>query len=169
MIKISKIFHPAFLPIGATNAQDIARKRVTSGRPEATCGRYFWNSRGAKLTDRIIAAMHEIRRRRVDAKLVIAGYDVRNFSSTRASELKDLNVTLFDGPTDLQLLHLMAEVDVAVQLRLKNWAESSGVVSQLLGLGKSVIVSAIGTFNEFGQAVLPIPVDAELMEIADGI
>jgi hypothetical protein len=52
---------------------------------------------------------------------------------------------------DLQAL--MAGTHVAVQLRRKNLGESSGVVPTLLGLGIPTIVSPVGAFKEYGNAV----------------
>jgi glycosyltransferase involved in cell wall biosynthesis len=60
----------------------------------------------------------------------------------------------------------MRQVDVAVQLRSRNLGESSGVVPQLLQLGKPVVVSAIGSFTEFGEAVVQLAPTAVHEEIA---
>ena len=48
----------------------------------------------------------------------------------------------------------MLKCDIAVQLRRSNLGESSGVVPTLLALGIPTIVSPIGAFAEYGDAVL---------------
>jgi hypothetical protein len=48
---------------------------------------------------------------------------------------------------------LMRSCDVAVQLRLSNHGESSGVVPQLLSQDTPVIATKIGSFCAFGDAV----------------
>ena len=167
--KISKVFHPVFLPTGANSALDIARRREATGAYGTFVIGTFGIPGPSKLTDRIIAVAHAIRRRGIDVRLIIAGFEVRAFAQSAVSDLADLSVTVFDGPTDVQLLRCMAEVDVAVQLRLQNLGESSGIVPMLLALGKSVLVSDIGSFKEFGQAVRTIPIEASVAEMTDVI
>ena len=53
----------------------------------------------------------------------------------------------------MQLITCMKQCNIAIQLRSYNLGESSGIVPQLLALGKSTIVSNIGSFREFGDAV----------------
>jgi hypothetical protein len=47
----------------------------------------------------------------------------------------------------------MLKCDIAVQLRRSNLGESSGVVPTLLALGVPTVVSTIGAFGEYGDAV----------------
>ena len=167
--EVSEVFHPVFLPMGADTALDVANTRASLGAYGPLVIGTFGVPGSSKLTDRIIAATHVIRQRGIDVSLIIAGYEVRGFSHTAARDLVGLSVKLFDGPTEVQLLRSMAEVDVAVQLRGQNLGESSGIVPLLLALGKSVLVSEIGSFKEFGQAIRTIPVDASVTQIADAI
>ena len=61
----------------------------------------------------------------------------------------------------------MAGVDVAVQLRAHNLGESSGVVPQLLALGVTTIVSNIGSFREYGDAVVTVDAEIADQQLAD--
>jgi hypothetical protein len=167
--KVREVFHPVFLPANPSDALAIVGRRAVSGANGPLTIGTFGIPGPSKLTERIVAATHTIQRRGIDVSLIIAGFGVRGFAQTRAGDLAGINVKLFDGPADVQLLHCMAKVDVAVQLRLRNLGESSGIVPQLLALGKSVLVSDIGTFNELGSAVRTIPVDANASQIAEAI
>ena len=168
-VQVREVFHPVFLPGNGTDTLAIASRAAASrASPSLTIGTFGIPS-PAKLTDRIITATHIIQQRGIDVSLVIAGFGVRNFARTMAGNLSGVNVKLFDGPTDVQLLHCMTMIDIAVQLRSQNLGESSGIVPQLLALGKGVLVSDIGTFTEFGSAVRTTEAGADATQIAETI
>jgi hypothetical protein len=101
----------------------------------------------------------------VRAQLIIAGYEIDD--AIRAEAFPGWEkIELHRNPDDHALAGLMVGVDVAVQLRDKNTGESSGVVSMLVGLGTPVIVTRIGAFCDFGEAVRFVPRDSSAEEVA---
>lgn len=102
------------------------------------------------------------------SEIVIAGYSASNFVKSLPTRERK-NVRHQNAPADFALEILMSQIDVAVQLRRGNRGESSGIVSQLLAQGKPVVVSATGSFREFGDAVVQIPADANPATIAAAI
>lgn len=100
--------------------------------------------------------------------ILVAGYNAANFMKTlRRNDCG--NVRYVNAPSNEELERLMIEIDVAVQLRRKNRGESSGIVPQLLARGKPVVVSAVGSFVEFGDAVIQIAPDASVEDIAAAV
>ena len=99
----------------------------------------------------------------MDYKLVIAGWGCFNYFKSKPR--KDW-VVLFDSPNHNDLMSLMADIDIAVQLMRYNFGESSGIVPMLLSLNKNVIVSKLGSFLDFGNAVEYVAADASIEEIA---
>jgi hypothetical protein len=97
--------------------------------------------------------------------LLIAGYDAGHYGSEMGLQKLPF-VEFVDSPSDSLLLSLMQSTDVAVQLRLGNLGESSGVVPQLLASGVPVVVSAIGSFLEYGDAVRAVPPDTTAAQLA---
>jgi glycosyltransferase involved in cell wall biosynthesis len=166
---VRKIFHPAFLPLGA-EAHAARQRPVASctGQPMITVGTFGVPS-ASKRTQDIVKAVQHIQHGGQPARLLIAGFGVSAYAKQNAKLLAGITVQLFDGPTDLQLLDCMREVDVAVQLRSRNLGESSGVVPQLLQLCKPTVVSALGSFAEFGDAVASLSPEATYEDIASAI
>jgi hypothetical protein len=167
--QVTQLFHPAFLPRGGEDALSIARARVLAGRSEQFTIGTFGVPGPSKLTHRVAAAAREIGRRGVPVRVLMAGYGVREYLRNHGRDFDGLDLRSFDGPTDPQLLRCMAETDVAVQFRSKNLGESSGIVPQLLCLGKTVLVSDIGSFKEFGNAVRMVSNDLDVENLADEI
>jgi hypothetical protein len=122
----------------------------------------------------VLASFRLLRERIAGARLVIAGYDAARYQlEDWAKDCRDIRI--YSSVAMAELEKLMASVDVAVQLRSRNLGESSGPVSQLLGLGKATIVSPVGSFNEYGQAVMYAPPNSTpeslcemIVDIAEG-
>ena len=146
-VLVRQIFHPVFLPDGVNfgNATPKLANELVIGT--------FGGPAISKRTDLVILAANELKRRGNSVRLLLAGYEMRKFADRYDHLFQDIKYTIFDGPTDVQLVRCMKECDVAIQLRADNLGESSGIVAQLLGLGKSVIVSNLGSFAEFEDAV----------------
>jgi glycosyltransferase involved in cell wall biosynthesis len=77
----------------------------------------------------------------IEAKCILAGYDVDNFIQSQIPSKLHKYILSFSNSSDDQLLSIMKQVDIAVQLRNYQYGESSGVICQLLGLNKRIIVS----------------------------
>lgn len=166
---VQTVFHPAFLPMGAETVLEASPPiPQAQDRAALTVGTFGIPS-SAKRTEDIAGAVQSLRRGGRDTRLVVAGFGVNDYVERHARLLDGVDLQVFDGPTDVEFVQAMSHVDVAVQLRKENLGESSGVVPQLLQLGKPVVVNAIGSFTEFGEAVTAVSAAATTEEIAHAI
>jgi glycosyltransferase involved in cell wall biosynthesis len=163
---VERVFHPVALP---GSWRPPAAERSPDGPAKPLVVGTFGRPGPDKRTDVVVTAVRELRRRGVAVQLVVAGFESAYWALSRADELRGLDVHTQDAPSDHQFLDAMSGVDIAVQLREKNMGESSGVVHELLALGRSVIVSDVGSFREFGEAVRTVPADASPGVLADAI
>lgn len=157
---IHVLFHPILRPVthSRTHSGNSALRIGTFGIPDPV-----------KRTERILAAWRRIKKTMPDTELIIAGYFASAYAAENALDPNETGLQIVNSPSDQELLDLMASVDIAVQLRAENRGESSGVVHQLLGLHRRVIVSAHGSYRDFGDAVVQIPPDATEDLIAEAI
>jgi len=144
--RVDVLYHPVFEP-------EVSRRAA-----EPHDGSLIVGSFGApsvsKGTDIVLAAVRELRRRGVKARLIIAGFDANYFADGELAKNEDRSWLELAEPTTERELQLdMLKCDIAVQLRRSNLGESSGVVPSLLALGVPTIVSSIGAFAEYGDAV----------------
>ncbi len=162
---VSRVFHPVFPAPGA-----VVRfpSTMPALRHPITVGTFGIPSRG-KCTEDVLAAIRLLRAEGHPIRLVIAGYHAQAYAAEHANLLAGLDIDLIDAPSDWRLLEAMRAVDLAVQLRAHNFGESSGVVPQLLSVGRAVIVNRIGSFAEYGDAVAQIPPRASPQIIARAI
>jgi glycosyltransferase involved in cell wall biosynthesis len=118
-----------------------------------------------KLPELVVAAFDLLVKER-DASLVLAGWGVQRFAEEQGI-LSRGDITCLESPSDEALAQAMAGVDVAVQLRVPTLGESSGVVGQLLALGKPVIVTGEGSYAELDDAwVLKVPAGVHARDLA---
>jgi glycosyltransferase involved in cell wall biosynthesis len=143
-VHLDVLFHPVFEPevtFRATELHDGSLTVGTYGAPSVSKG-----------TDVVLEAVRELRRRGVDARLVIAGYDAGHFAAAEVRKDDREWLELAEPATERELQIDMLKCDVAVQLRRSNLGESSGVVPSLIALGIPTIVSPVGAFAEYGGA-----------------
>jgi len=157
---VGRIFHPAFLPLGAPADETPAL------RPDRLVIGVYGAPAHGKGLETITDAVRLLNQRGQPASLIVAGFGARRYAERYSHLFREIEVDLFDGPADTQLVRCMQRCHVAVQLRARNLGESSGIVPQLLCLGKDVIVSAVGAFMEFGEAVRAVDPDATAVELA---
>jgi glycosyltransferase involved in cell wall biosynthesis len=146
--RLDVLYHPVFEP-------EVTRREALRQDSALTIGTFGAPS-VSKGTDIVIAAVRELRRRGVKAKLVVAGFDANYFADGELSK-NDADrawLELAEPSSERELQLDMLKCDVAVQLRRSNLGESSGVVPTLLALGVPTIVSSIGAFAEYGDAAL---------------
>lgn len=129
---VKTIYHPVFLP-----AQHLSIPLMNRSGSRIVIGT-FGEPGQAKRTDDVIAVADLLQRKGHKVKLLIAGFKARRFTERYDNALRNIEHSIFEGPTDFQLIQCMSECDVAIQLRKRNLGESSGIVPQLLSLGKSV-------------------------------
>lgn len=122
----------------------------------------------SKGTDKVLAAFRQLRRQRPDARLVLAGYHVARYAQEEGLG-DEPGLELHDNPPMTMLAKLMDGVDLAIQMRTHNSGESSGIVPQLLSRDVPTIVTAIGAFAEYGEAVRGMPADAGVEELGAAI
>lgn len=144
--RVDVLYHPVFEPeVSPLQADPHERDLIVGsfGAPSLSKG-----------TDVVINAVRELRRRGIKAKLIIAGFDANYFADGELEKHEDRSWLELAEPTTERELQLdMLKCDIAVQLRRSNLGESSGVVPTLLALGIPTIVSSIGAFAEYGDAV----------------
>ena len=73
-------------------------------------------------------------------RLVLAGFNITHFIKS-LDENKSKNIVYFDSPTLDDLLSLMSSVNLAIQFRKHSFGESSGIISQLLGISQKIILT----------------------------
>ena len=128
----------------------------------------FGLAAGGKGLDRVVEGVAHLTRER-PARLTIAGWDVARHCR-RTGIRRCSGIDIVDAPDDCTLLELMRGTDVAVQLRTVTHGESSGVVAQLLALGKQMVVNAEGSFAELpAELVTFVPVECTPEELARAI
>lgn len=74
-------------------------------------------------------------------KLVLAGYDVNNYINGLDKKLLE-NIISFDSPDSDTFFSIMSSINIAIQLRNNSFGESSGVISQLIGMNKKIITTS---------------------------
>lgn len=161
-VQIHKIFHPVFAPVGSNGLEhEYVDDTIVVGS--------YGVPGHSKRTDDIVRAVRILKERGHKVRLLIAGFHVNQYFRSSPRTLDGLDCELFDGPTDRQLVACMKKCTVAVQLRKHSLGESSGIVPQLLLMGKTVLVSDIGSFKELGDVVVKVPSSAGPSDIADKI
>jgi glycosyltransferase involved in cell wall biosynthesis len=145
-VRVERLFHPCFLPLNRDGFVPTSKKPVlkigTFGIPG-----------GSKMTELVVNACQKLHQTGHPVELHIAGFQVLDYWRSRNFAGLGFKYHLLDSPTDIELVNAMNAVDVAVQLRDENRGESSGIIPQLLMLGKPVVVSDLGSFKEYGSAV----------------
>lgn len=132
--------HPLFLPVAPPA---VPPRETASG--ELKVG-FFGVPAENKQPDKVLEAFEVLRKTR-PARLLLAGWGVSGFAEAHRIQGRD-DITCLESPADAELFEAMASVDVAVQLRVPSLGESSGVVGQLLALGKPIVVTGEGSYAE---------------------
>jgi glycosyltransferase involved in cell wall biosynthesis len=122
----------------------------------------------SKHPELLAEAMAILARKRA-VSLTFAGFEVNEYSQKhRLQEIFPAH--LLDAPSDEALAQAMARVDVGVQLRFPTIGECSGVVQQLMGLRKPVVVTDAGSYAELPEALaLKVPPGVTAQALADAI
>lgn len=92
-----------------------------------------------KSTPDIIETINLLNKNGTKTKLLLAGYSVKEYLNTLS--INKENIIAYDSPSEKKLLSLMKSVDIAIQLRPKNQGETSGCISELLGLKQKIITT----------------------------
>jgi glycosyltransferase involved in cell wall biosynthesis len=167
-VQVKKIYHPAFEP--CAEAHVIKDERKSTERIITTIGT-FGGAGYSKHTDVVLEICQKLRSKNSNIELIIAGYGSEKYLNEHFMGNIPQWVHHFQPKTDEGMQQLMARCDLALQLRRESLGESSGVVPLLLKLEVPTIVSGIGAFLEYEDAVTVAPentVEAILSIIKEG-
>jgi glycosyltransferase involved in cell wall biosynthesis len=147
------------VPHPAWPMHDVVAETGIPGRPLIGCFGYLNMN---KRIPQLLEAFAAFRRRRPEARLLLAGAAAERFDVSRRLE----RLGLTDGVIregylpEERMWSLMAACDVLLNLRFPTMGETSGSVIRGLSLGKPLIVSDVGWFAELPDDVaLKVPVD----------
>lgn len=142
---INVAFHPVLMENLAENSQPRQEDIRTIGS--------FGAPSEAKATEVIVRAVSLLNERGVRTNLLLAGYGARRYAYAQFGTTLPNWLSVDEPQTERELQLAMLKCDLAIQLRKESLGESSGVVPTLIGLGKTTIVSPVGAFSEYGDAV----------------
>jgi glycosyltransferase involved in cell wall biosynthesis len=157
-LPIEVLFHPLPPPSGTHPEPGESPLRVG----------HFGGLSGGKSIATLLAAMDQLAASQ-DVRLILAGYGAGRYAKRHRLQARRPWLEVHDAPPDDRLEALMASVHVAVQLRPTNHGESSGVVSQLLGMARPLVLSDIGSFPELGPVAVYVPPDVAPGALAQAI
>lgn len=157
-LPIDVLFHPLPPPLAAHPEPAEAPLRVG----------HFGGLSGGKSIHTLLAALDRLATTQ-DVRLILAGFGAGRYARRHRLAARRPWLEVHDAPSDGQLEALMASVHVAVQLRPTNHGESSGVVSQLLGMSRPLVLSDIGSFPELGPVAVYVPPDVGAESLAQAI
>jgi glycosyltransferase involved in cell wall biosynthesis len=147
-LDIAVLYHPVF--DREAGIDDLRARRQTG--EEYVVGSFGGANRG-KMTDVVVEAVQRLRAQGDKVRLVLAGYEARRFVRLNFGSTPEW-ITVSEPATERELQSEMAKCDLAIQLRHRNLGESSGVVPMLIGMGIPTVVSPIGAFLDYGDAVV---------------
>lgn len=125
---------------------------------------------GLKCTDLVIDAINELNNKfKLNCKLVLAGYHVKEFYEKNLTEFQQRNVICFDSPSDEELFSLMKKAKLSIQLRPKSLGESSGIICQLFGMNKRIITNKNFLDPEFEKYCVTIELPVTVEKIVSAI
>jgi glycosyltransferase involved in cell wall biosynthesis len=144
------------IPMPAWPSVDTGNRLLPGGStPTIVCCGHL---NAAKRIPQLLAAFEVVRRRFPDALLVLAGSAA---PSLRLESLgREDGVLRLEYQDESDLWRLLRDGDVSVSLRWPTMGETSGMVIRALSLGKPLVVSDAGWFQELPDSVATkVPVD----------
>lgn len=157
-IRVIKAFHPidpipGLIPPRLTLAGEIVIGSF--GSPSTVKGTHI-----------LFKAVELLRASGMLVKLLIAGYSAgAYFKNMERPEW----LIVVDSPSDRDLMRLEKAADIAVQLRLKPHGETSGAISQLIGLGGNIITTEGFVDEECRPFVKEVPLEINEEDLARAI
>lgn len=136
--KYLKLFHPCF----ESPNYEIERKR------KYDVGIFGVVDNGGKMTHRSIHAIREAHMAGLITSVVVCGYNAKEYAKTNGLE-KYGYMTFIENPTHDEMFAVMKETNIAIQGRLLNTGESSGIIPMLIAAGTKSLVSNVGAFSEY--------------------
>lgn len=102
-------------------------------------------------------------------RVVVAGFGWDEFLRKHPGLVEGLEVDVHSDVPEAQLQHLMEGVHVAVQLRLQNLGESSGVIASLAMKRVPLVVTGTGAFLDYEPVARLVDANCSAGELADAI
>ncbi|WP_157160010.1 glycosyltransferase family 4 protein [Brachyspira pilosicoli] len=73
--------------------------------------------------------------------LLLAGYGMKDYINAFNNKKLLNNVIYYDSPEINELFSIMMSTEISIQLRNVSYGQTSGIICQLLGMGKKIIVT----------------------------
>ncbi len=148
-LELHQLYHPVF-DLERKNGAGQATERLEADLILGTYG----VPGASKCTDLVIEATEELLRRGKRVKLIVAGYQAFRYLHGYFGGHIPEWIIPSEPATESELQDWMLKCDLALQFREKNLGESSGVVPTLINMKKTVLVSKVGSFEDYGDAVI---------------
>jgi hypothetical protein len=162
-IKIVKLFLP--LP----NLNYICCKNVCSDKNTFLIGSFGIPNDQYKSTKTIIETISVLNKKyNIKSKCILAGYHVDQYYKCIPRDLQNFVMPFYNIPED-ELFSLMKSVHLAVQLRNITCGESSGIISQLMGMNKKIIATENFVDIELEKSCITVPKFVSKETLADVI
>ena len=142
-VRVSRLF----LPIESPERQTVDGRVANSVLPAAITVGTFGIASPMKGSKTVLEACRLLRKSGLNIRLLYAGYN-QTFVKKHLRSADAAWVELHEGVEESELQEQMRRVDVAVQLRDEHYGEASGVVCELLGMGKPIVCTDIGWFKD---------------------
>lgn len=146
-----------FLPIELKNFSRVQNDRTIVGM--------FGIPHSLKMSLEVVQAIELLNKKNNNIKLIVAGYHVIPFTDWKQYPF----VEVYDSPSEELLLALMNSVDCAIQLRPDSHGESSGCISQLLGMGKNILTSTGFISEKLSKYVHTVKGRPNILDLAHNI
>lgn len=148
-VTVKVLFHPVF-PASIPAVKKNKNISDESGRIIIGSFGYPGPEKG---TDLVISAVANLRNQGVHAQLRIIGYNAEAYIEERYGNKFSEWLIGYEPRTQEDFEKEIVKCDLAIQLRVKNLGESSGVVPSMICHGIPTIVNSMGSFAEYGDAV----------------
>jgi hypothetical protein len=150
-IKIVKLFLP--LP----NLNYICSKNIYPDKNTFLIGSFGIPNDKHKSTKIVIEAVNILNKQyNIKSKCILAGYHINQYYKCLPQDLRNFVIPFYDVSDD-ELFSLMKSVHLAVQLRNFTSGESSGIISQLMGMNKKIIVTESFVDTELEKCCITVP------------
>lgn len=162
-VTVKKAFHPV------TDLKGILPYKLKNEGFDLYIGSFGGPSDKYKQTYKVVQATVLLNKKyNQSVKLILAGYGV-DFYYQGLTQEEQSCVIPFDSPTNEELFALMKLTRLGVQLRPSPHGESSGVICQLLGLGKRSITTEGFIDSSFSEYSKTVPQNVTYQELAKHI
>lgn len=155
----------SFLPI--EKFEGIERINIQKNEKEYIIGCFGIASK-FKSTEKVIQAVNILNKQNFNVKLILVGPNISDYLNFYPEEDKK-HILIYNNPDNKTWLELMNSVDLALQLRPNANTDSSGCVSELIGLNKRFITTTSFVVDDFKAICDFVDSDITSEELAKAI